>query len=134
MATLQVRDVDDRLYESLRKLAANEKRSISQEVIHIIETYLANPQDYAYDFTEEFINLSGSWEDDRSAEEIVKDIKSHRTNSRRFRNKNDQLHTENGFDPAQLTQFHLSFSSSKAEGPKSGHSYCEGTELLFYVS
>jgi len=33
MATLQVRDIDDRLYESIRNLAASEKRSISQEVI-----------------------------------------------------------------------------------------------------
>ncbi len=37
MATLQVRDIDDRLYESLKTFANSEKRSISQEVIHIIE-------------------------------------------------------------------------------------------------
>lgn len=89
MATLQVRDVDDRLYESLKKLAANEKRSISQEVIHIIETFMANPQLHKHDYTDEFLQLSGSWEDDRTAEEIIKDIKSHRSNSRRFKNAND---------------------------------------------
>jgi len=86
MATLQVRDVDDQLYESLKKLAANEKRSISQEVIHIIETFMANPQLHRLDYTEEFLRLSGSWEDERSVDEIVKDIKSHRSNSRRFKN------------------------------------------------
>ena len=89
MATLQVRDVDDQLYESLKKLAANEKRSLSQEVIHIIETFMANPQLHKHDYTEEFLQLSGSWEDDRSAEEIIKDIRSHRSNSRRFKNAND---------------------------------------------
>ncbi len=89
MATLQVRDVDDRLYESLRKLAANEKRSISQEVIHIIEFYLANPHEHSKDYTEEFLQLSGSWADDRPAEEIIRDIKSHRTVSRRFKSAND---------------------------------------------
>jgi hypothetical protein len=89
MATLQVRDVDDQLYESLKKLAANEKRSISQEVIHIIETFMANPQMHSIDYTEEFLQLSGSWEDDRSAEEIIKDIKTHRSKSRRFSSSDD---------------------------------------------
>ena len=89
MATLQVRDIDDRLYESLKKLAANDKRSISQEVIHILETYLSKPHEYSRDFTEEFINLAGSWEDERQAVEIIEDIKSHRKNSARFQKRND---------------------------------------------
>ena len=89
VATLQVRDVDDRLYESLKKLAVHEKRSISQEVIHIIETFMANPHLHKVDYTDEFLNLSGSWEDDRSAEEIVRDIKSSRSVSRRFKNADD---------------------------------------------
>ena len=89
MATLQVREIDDRLYESLKTLATNEKRSISQEVIHILESYLANPKNYSFDSNEEFINLSGSWEDERSAEEIIKDIETHRKNAKRFQRKND---------------------------------------------
>ena len=37
MAHLQVKDIDDKLYESLRNLASQEKRSISQEVIYILQ-------------------------------------------------------------------------------------------------
>lgn len=84
MATLQVRDIDDQLYESLKKLAANEKRSVSQEVIHIIENFMANPHLHKVAYTDEFLKLSGSWDDERPAEEIVADIRSHRTKSRRF--------------------------------------------------
>ena len=89
MATLQVRDIDDRLYESLKTLANSEKRSISQEVIHIIETYLANPKNYSFDPTEEFLKLSGSWQDQRSADEIIKAIELKRKNSARFQGKNE---------------------------------------------
>ena len=89
MAILQVRDIDDKLYESLKKLAAYEKRSINQEVIHIIEAFMANPDLHNVDYTDEFLKLSGSWEDDRSAEEIVKDLRSHRAKSRRFSKTDD---------------------------------------------
>ena len=44
MAILQVRDLDDRIYENLKRIARHNKRSISQEVIHIIETYLSSPK------------------------------------------------------------------------------------------
>ena len=44
MAILQVRDLDDRIYENLNRIARHNKRSISQEVIHIIETYLSSPK------------------------------------------------------------------------------------------
>ena len=33
MATLQVRSIDDQLYQALGKLAAREQRSISQQVV-----------------------------------------------------------------------------------------------------
>lgn len=37
MAILQVRDIDDRLYASLKAIAKSQNRSISQGVIYIIE-------------------------------------------------------------------------------------------------
>jgi plasmid stability protein len=46
MAILQVRDIDDRLYDSLKQKAQINNRSISQEVISILETYLSNPGIY----------------------------------------------------------------------------------------
>ena len=84
MAILQVRDIDDRIYESLKKISSENKRSISQEVIHIIESYLSNPRLFRKNTTAEFLKLSGSWSDERTPEEIISDIKISRTNNRRF--------------------------------------------------
>jgi plasmid stability protein len=84
MAILQVRDIDDRLYASLKKLAQSENRSLSQEVISILEKYLSNPALFKNNPTREFLSLSTSWEDDRTADEIIADIKKNRRNSKRF--------------------------------------------------
>lgn len=84
MANLQVRDIDSGLYQSLKNRASQEKRSISQEVIYILERYLSRPKSLDVNPTEEFLQLSGSWEDDRSAEEIVIGIRDGRSNSPRF--------------------------------------------------
>jgi plasmid stability protein len=84
MAILQVRDIDDRLYSLLRDRARLENRSISQEVVTILEAYLANPTMHSGNPTREFLSLSGSWEDNRSSAEIVQEIRRMRKNSRRF--------------------------------------------------
>lgn len=88
MAILQVRDIDDRLYSSLKSLAKSENRSLSQEVISILEKYLSNPVVFKNNPTREFLSLSGSWADDRTVDEIVKDIKKKRRNSKRFETQN----------------------------------------------
>jgi hypothetical protein len=84
MAILQVRDLEERLYSSLKTLAKLENRSISQEVITILEKYLSNPMLYKTNSTKEFLALSGSWDDERTADEIINDIKKNRKKSRRF--------------------------------------------------
>ncbi len=84
MANLQVRDLDDKLYESLRARAAHERRSISQEVIHILEKYLSLPTAYDLNPTDEFLKLAGSWEEGGTAQEIVAKIRKGRRNSPRF--------------------------------------------------
>ena len=84
MAILQVRDIDDRLYASLKDRAQSENRSLSQEVISILERYLSNPAVFKHNPTREFLALTGSWADDRTAREMVDDIKKRRRNSRRF--------------------------------------------------
>jgi plasmid stability protein len=81
MATLQVRDIDDRLYRYLKTSAKLKNRSISQEVITIIQDHLNNSQNPASNATKEFLALSSAWKDDRSADVIVKGIRSHRINS-----------------------------------------------------
>ena len=89
MANLQVRDIDEKLYSSLRILAANERRSISQEVIYILQKYLSAPKSFNINPTDEFLQLTGSWDDDRNAEEIIIDIKNNRINSTRFGSSNE---------------------------------------------
>lgn len=89
MAILQVRDIDDRLYLLLKEVAKKKNRSLSQEVISILEKYLSNPIIFNKNPTHSFLALSDSWNDNRTAAEIIDDIRSNRKNSLRFGNKTD---------------------------------------------
>ncbi len=89
MAILQVRDIDDALYEQLKRVSRLHRRSISQEVLHILEAYLTEPDRTRRNATEELLKLAGSWKDDRSAEEIVKNVKRARRNRARFSEPGD---------------------------------------------
>ena len=73
MAVLQVRNMDDGLYEALGRRAAMENRSISQQVIEIVQRYLASPRQFKC-ADDAVLELAGSWEDERTAEEIVADV------------------------------------------------------------
>lgn len=84
MAILQVRDIDDHVYAALKTAARLEKRSLSQEVNMILQTYLANPDQFKRNPTREFLALAGSWDDERSADTIISDIRNQRMNSDRF--------------------------------------------------
>lgn len=84
MAILQVRDIDDHLYESLKAVAKAENRSISQQVISILGSYLANPAAGKGSPTRDFLALSGAWADSRQADEIITDLVEQRKNSGRF--------------------------------------------------
>ena len=84
MATLQVRDMDDHLYNYLRTSAKLQHRSISQEVITILQDYLNAPLKQAQNATLAFLALEGGWKDDRSAQEIVEDMRATRTTTNRF--------------------------------------------------
>ncbi len=85
MATLQVRDIDDLLYQALKRRAKSQHRSLSQEVVHIIEDYLSRPPADSATQTELFLKLSGAWQGPETAQEILRSIRSSRVNSRRFR-------------------------------------------------
>ncbi len=84
MANLQVKDIDDNLYEALRRLASDERRSISQQVAFILEKYLASKASFDRNPTDAFLALSGEWRDDRKAEDIAKNIRQSRNSRRRF--------------------------------------------------
>jgi len=88
MAILQVRDIDDRLYASLKRLATRENRSLSQEVIFILEKFLCSPSSFQTNPTKEFLEMAGSWDDDREADQIIREIKAARKHGSRFRSKN----------------------------------------------
>ncbi len=82
MAILQVRSMDDMLYNALGRLAASENRSISQQVIEIIKTYLATPRQELISRDDEALSLAGAWKDERSEKEIVKEIRKSRSTKR----------------------------------------------------
>ena len=82
MANLQVKSMDDQLYQALSRRARMDNRSVSQEVIAIIKDFLSKPQNANANVTDEFLKLAGSWKDKRSAEEIIKDIRSSRSTKR----------------------------------------------------
>lgn len=85
MATLQVRDIDDHLYEFLRETAKQQHRSISQEVIHILKNYFSHQSVSASELTERFLQLSGAWEGPETADELIKQIHLSKKSSQRFR-------------------------------------------------
>ncbi|MFA6290394.1 MAG: hypothetical protein WC637_01360 [Victivallales bacterium] len=88
MATLQVRAMDDRLYEALGRRAAMDNRSISQEVVMIVKEYLSGPNVDHKRKTDSFLELAGTWQDERSAGEIIRDIgKSRKDSPSRFKEK-----------------------------------------------
>lgn len=78
MANLQVKSIDEQLYQSLVIRAAIENRSISQQVIHILKSYLATPTSQHHQANEQFLALCGSWDDDKSAEQIADELRNER--------------------------------------------------------
>ena len=84
MAILQVRDIDNQLYEELRHRAELDHRTISQEVITIIEEYLSKTNITSNNQTDEFLKLS--WSSDETAFEIIQMIYKSRKKGKRFNN------------------------------------------------
>jgi len=84
MANLQVRDIDDKIYNALKQRAKLKHRSLSQEVVHIIEDYLSRPNIDSAKQSELFLQLVGAWQGPEDAEEIIGSIRKRRVNSKRF--------------------------------------------------
>ncbi len=83
MAILQIKGIDDALYARLRQMAATDHRSISQEVLHLIEEHLARREEQliAGASTRGLLALAGSWDDARDADEIIADLRATRRNA-----------------------------------------------------
>ena len=87
MANLQIKGIDDAIYKELKKLAAAENRSVSQQTFLLIKDYLAKRQRVRALKTpvQVLLELAGSWEGQESAEEIIAKIKVARRNSTRLK-------------------------------------------------
>ena len=83
MANLQIKGIDDGIYEELKRLAAAENRSVSQQTLFLIKDYLAKKQCVHALKTpvQALLELAGSWEGEESAEEIIAKIKKARRSS-----------------------------------------------------
>ena len=87
MANLQIKGVDDALYAQLKALAASENRSVSQQVLFLLKNYLAKKHQIRETKTpaQVLLELSGSWDDTRSAKQIVDELKTNRRNSEKLK-------------------------------------------------
>lgn len=86
MANLQIKGIQDELYAEIKKLAASENRSISQEILFLVKDYLARREHVRKLKTpaQVLLDLAGSWEDNREAEQIIAEIKSARKSSEKL--------------------------------------------------
>ena len=86
MSNLQIKGIDDGLYRELKQLASDENRSVSQQVLYLIRTSLAQRKHRQCMDTsaQSLLSLAGSWEDSREAEEIVSEIRKARRSSHKL--------------------------------------------------
>ena len=86
MSNLQIKDIDEGLYQELKNAAADENRSVSQQVVFVIRNYLAQRKSRQNTETaaQTLLEMAGSWDDPRPAEEIVNEVKASRQSSRKL--------------------------------------------------
>jgi len=86
MANLQIKGIENRIYEEIKQMAADEGRSVSQQVLFLLKEHLANRHQTIKLKTpaRTLLELSGSWVDDRDADSIILEIKRGRKSSRRL--------------------------------------------------
>jgi plasmid stability protein len=91
MASITVRNIPDDMLEKIKTLSSIERRSLNSEILIILErgTYTEyeeklHKRRYLSKSTQVEIwkQLMGTWEDTRSAKEIIDDIYSSRTTGR----------------------------------------------------
>ncbi len=91
MASLTVRNIPDDVLEKIKALSAVERRSLNNQILIILER--GTFQEYEEKLrarkrlskstqVELWKRLLGTWDDSRSAAEIIQDIYSHRTAGR----------------------------------------------------
>ena len=86
MANLQIKGIEGSVYKEIKDMAAAEHRSVSQQILFLVKYYLARKK-HANELrspAQVLLELSGSWDDRRSADKILSDIKSSRKNSKKL--------------------------------------------------
>ena len=83
MANLQIKGIDEQLYADLKRMAASENRSVSQQVLFLVKAYLVRKNQLQTIKTpaEVLLELFGSWQDAREPQEIVGELRGARTSS-----------------------------------------------------
>jgi plasmid stability protein len=87
MATIEMTNVDEQVYAALALRAAQDNRTVAQEAEAILRQFLGKPVKDPEAATEAVLAIAGTWEDSRTAEEIIADIYASRhsgTRSTRF--------------------------------------------------
>jgi predicted CopG family antitoxin len=86
MANLQIKGIDDEIYTELKKMAAEENRSVSQQALFLVKEYLARKRHLRTLKTpaQILLDLSGSWEDNQDSATIIAQIKKARKNSKKL--------------------------------------------------
>ena len=87
MANLQIKGMDDELYKELKRIAAEENRSISQQTVFLVRDYIAKKEKVRGTKTpaQVLLELTGSWKDDRNTAEIVSEIRKARKNLKKVK-------------------------------------------------
>ena len=92
MKSITVRNLPDEMLERLKMLSVLEKRSLNNEILIVLEKGLAKESEFKTNLrnhisTETQIkiwqDLSGQWKDNRSTDEIIRDIIDSRSEGRR---------------------------------------------------
>jgi hypothetical protein len=83
MANLQIKGIEEDLYSEIKKMAAAENRSVSQQILFLVKMYMAKRVrcDSTKSPAEVLIDLHGSWQDEREADKIIGQLKKARKNS-----------------------------------------------------
>lgn len=83
MATVELNNLDDQMYAALVARAAQDNRSVGQEAELLLRESLAKPSPTPKNATEAVLEIAGSWQDSRTAEEIIADIRDSRRSGNR---------------------------------------------------
>ena len=91
MANLQVKGLDDSLYRALGARAEMDNRSVSQEVVTMIQEFLGRPSADPQAATRALMDLAGSWADEKPAAEIARALRKARRSRKPDSRRGDVL-------------------------------------------